>query len=177
VAPKAPTVEGTFEWPDHRGRRLAVPRAPWAPPTEPSSGRSLPGRPRSPTIAPESRSAPPGRRIPLSPESLEALIVARVREIPKGRVRTYGDIEPAAPRLVGRILSVTRQDLPWQRVVRADGVTPMGERQRRLLRREGVPFRGDRVDMARARYPGRPLPIRPKRPGTAHPVPVEATLG
>ena len=42
-------------------------------------------------------------------------------------------------------------DLPWHRVVRADGSLAVGERQRRLLEAEGVPFRG------RARRPARGL--------------------
>ena len=50
-----------------------------------------------------------------------ARILARVREIPEGFVRTYGDIDPGAPRLVGRVLAETDEDLPWHRVVRADG--------------------------------------------------------
>ena len=33
------------------------------------------------------------------------------------------------------------------RIVRADGSLAKGERQRRLLEAEGVPFRGPRVDM------------------------------
>jgi len=40
-----------------------------------------------------------------------ARIVARVRAIPAGFVRTYGDIDPRAPRLVGRILATTYEDL------------------------------------------------------------------
>jgi methylated-DNA-protein-cysteine methyltransferase-like protein len=78
-------------------------------------------------------------------------IVGRVRAIPAGFVRTYGDIDPRAPRLVGRILATTLESLPWHRVVRADGSIPMGKRQRELLIREGVPMRGDRVDLRRAR--------------------------
>ena len=80
-----------------------------------------------------------------------ARIVSRVRAIPAGFVRTYGDIDPRAPRLVGRILATTHEDLPWHRVVRADGSIPMGRRQRRLLRREGVPMLGVRVDLRQAR--------------------------
>jgi alkylated DNA nucleotide flippase Atl1 len=38
-------------------------------------------------------------------------------------------------------------DVPWHRIVRADGSLAKGERQRRLLEAEGVPFRGNRVDM------------------------------
>jgi len=80
-------------------------------------------------------------------------IVGRIRAIPIGFVRTYGDIEPSAPRLVGRILATTHDNLPWYRVVRSDGTIPMGERQRKLLLREGVPMRGDRIDLRHACVP------------------------
>ena len=78
-------------------------------------------------------------------------IVERIRDIPRGHVQTYGDIDPVAPRLVGRVLATTHDDLPWFRVVRADGTVPKGERQRNLLIEDGVPMRGDRVDLERAR--------------------------
>jgi methylated-DNA-protein-cysteine methyltransferase related protein len=80
-------------------------------------------------------------------------ILERIRAIPEGFVRTYGDIDPRAPRFVGLVLSETDEDLPWQRVVRADGSLPKGGKQRQLLLREGVPMRGDRVDMREARFP------------------------
>ena len=80
-------------------------------------------------------------------------ILQRVRAIPEGFVRTYGDIDPAAPRLVGRVLAMTKEDVPWHRVVRADGTAPKGARQLARLRREGVPLRGNRVDLSRARIP------------------------
>lgn len=82
-----------------------------------------------------------------------ARIVARVRAIPAGFVRTYGDIDPTAPRLVGRILATTQEDLPWHRVVHADGSLAVGRRQRKLLLQEGVPMKGDRVDLRQARLP------------------------
>jgi methylated-DNA-protein-cysteine methyltransferase related protein len=80
-------------------------------------------------------------------------ILERVRAIPEGFVRTYGDIDPRAPRLVGLVLSQTHEDIPWQRVVRADGSMAKGARQRELLLREGVAMRGDRVDLDDARLP------------------------
>jgi methylated-DNA-protein-cysteine methyltransferase related protein len=80
-------------------------------------------------------------------------ILDRVRAIPKGFVRTYGDIDPRAPRLVGLVLSQAEDDIPWQRVVRADGSLAKGARQRELLLREGVAMRGDRVDLDDARLP------------------------
>ena len=76
----------------------------------------------------------------------------RVREIPAGFVRTYGDVSPGAPRFAGTVLfEVDEPDLPWWRVVRADGSLATGARQRQRLVAEGVPFRGERVDMAVAR--------------------------
>jgi len=45
------------------------------------------------------------------------------------------------------------QSVPWHRVVRADGTLAKGDRQRRLLEAEGVPFRGSRVDLDVARLP------------------------
>jgi methylated-DNA-protein-cysteine methyltransferase-like protein len=79
-------------------------------------------------------------------------IVERVRAIPEGFVRTYGDIDPRAPRLVGHVLA-TVHDLPWHRVVRSDGRLPRGAPQRARLVREGVPMRGERVDLREARLP------------------------
>lgn len=75
-----------------------------------------------------------------------------MRAIPPGYVRTYGDVSPGAPRLAGRVLSQSAAlDLPWHRVVRADGSLAKGERQRRLLKAEQVPFRGERVALDQAR--------------------------
>lgn len=85
-------------------------------------------------------------------------IVARVRAIPEGWVRTYGDITPGAPRLAGTVLSrLGAGDVPWWRVVRADGSLAVGGRQRERLEAEGIPFtRGGRVDLRSARLPEAP---------------------
>jgi methylated-DNA-protein-cysteine methyltransferase related protein len=81
-------------------------------------------------------------------------ILDRVRSVPEGRVTTYGDLAPGAPRFAGAVLSACTDDgVPWQRIVRADGSLAKGERQRRLLVAEGVPFRGQRVDMPEAWVP------------------------
>lgn len=81
-------------------------------------------------------------------------IFDRARSIPSGCVTTYGDISPDAPRRAGAVLfACDDPSVPWQRVVRADGSLAKGEHQRRLLDAEGVPFRGDRVDMRTARLP------------------------
>jgi len=84
-------------------------------------------------------------------ESRAEAILEKIRDIPPGHVQAYSDIDPHAPRLVGRVLATTSENVPWHRVVRADGTIPKGIRQRELLRREGVPMRGDRVDLDRAR--------------------------
>ena len=90
------------------------------------------------------------------PESRELEVLERVRAIPEGFVSTYGDVSPGAPRFAGTVLfQADDPDLPWWRVVRADGSLAKGDRQRALLRAEGVPFRGERVDMAEVRKPNR----------------------
>ena len=88
----------------------------------------------------------------MSPEE----VLDRVRAVPEGRVTTYGDVSPGAPRYTGTVLS-ERDDpgVPWHRIVRADGSLAKGSRQRRLLEAEGVPFRGERVDMREAWVPVR----------------------
>ena len=87
-----------------------------------------------------------------SPRARELL--DRVRSIAPGRVTTYADLSPEAPRYAGAVLASCHDpDIPWQRVVRADGSLAQGERQRELLEREGVEFVGERVDMQSAWMP------------------------
>ncbi|MEA2321592.1 MAG: methylated-DNA-protein-cysteine methyltransferase related protein [bacterium] len=84
-------------------------------------------------------------------------VLRRVRAVPPGFVRTYGDVSPGAPRFAGTVLHACADPtVPWHRIVRADGSLAKGERQRALLDAEGVPFRPtrpDRVDMRVARLP------------------------
>lgn len=84
-------------------------------------------------------------------------VVAEVRAfvvtIPAGVVVAYGEIGRAlglGPRQVGRAVSLLGDDVPWWRVVRADGTPAVcrGGGARALLEAEGVPFRGGHVDMA-----------------------------
>lgn len=76
----------------------------------------------------------------------------RVRAIPPGFVRTYGDVSPGAPRYAGTVLRACEDpDVPWWRVVRADGSLARGGRQAALLREEGVVVRANRVDVRRLR--------------------------
>lgn len=87
-------------------------------------------------------------------------ILDAVRAIPRGRVASYGQIArraglPGRARLVGHVLrQAGERDLPWHRVLRADGriALPAGsagfDAQQRRLRREGVTVTGGRVDLA-----------------------------
>jgi methylated-DNA-protein-cysteine methyltransferase-like protein len=75
-------------------------------------------------------------------------VLRRARSVPEGFVTTYGDLCPEAPRFAGMVMAeCSDPSVPWHRIVRADGSLAKGERQRRLLEAEGVPFRGARVDM------------------------------
>ncbi len=78
-------------------------------------------------------------------------VSAVVCALRRGQVASYGEVAiragyPGAARAVGNVLA-TRMGLPWWRVVRATGQLAACNRaeQARRLRREGVPFRGDRV--------------------------------
>jgi alkylated DNA nucleotide flippase Atl1 len=90
-------------------------------------------------------------------------ILDAVRAIPVGFVRTYGDLSPNSPRFAGRVLHNTKEDIPWWRVVRADGSLPVGEAQCARLDAEGVPLLATdppRVDMRVAYLPDPPSPER-----------------
>lgn len=97
---------------------------------------------------------------PPDPGAFNALVWAIVREIPAGKVATYGQIaamigspagmpsrdsEAHAPRWVGGAMAACPDDVPWQRVVNSRGgisLRPgLGPRlQRKLLEKEGVRF-------------------------------------
>ncbi|WP_232660390.1 MGMT family protein [Pseudonocardia sp. TRM90224] len=76
-------------------------------------------------------------------ETLER-VRAEVRAIPPGETSTYGEIAERAglrsPRLVGRILAEDGHDIPWHRVLRANGTCAphIAAEQSARLRAEGV---------------------------------------
>ena len=85
-----------------------------------------------------------------------------VRQIPEGKVATYGEVAsesgfPGQARLVGYALHSLppHTEVPWQRVINSQGRIsfPRGSsahrRQRRLLTGEGVIFQGDTIDLER----------------------------
>jgi methylated-DNA-protein-cysteine methyltransferase related protein len=81
-----------------------------------------------------------------------------VKQIPRGRVTTYGAIakairEPGGARVVGYAMAATPagRGIPWHRVVSAGGKIKMPEphasKQRRLLETEGIELGARSVDM------------------------------
>jgi methylated-DNA-protein-cysteine methyltransferase-like protein len=78
-------------------------------------------------------------------------VIAVVRTLGYGEVVSYGEVaaragHPGAARAVGSLLA-GRGDLPWWRVVRADGRLAARDvrRQAELLRAEGIAVRGARI--------------------------------
>ena len=82
-------------------------------------------------------------------------VLARVRAIPEGFVRTYGDVSPGAPRFAGTVLfdMPDDPDLPWWRVVRADGSLAKGRARPSACARRASRCAGGRVNMREARLP------------------------
>ncbi len=89
-----------------------------------------------------------------------ARIRATVLKIPLGKVATYGDVAyaagfPGAARQVAWALHSSK-GLPWHRVVGAGGKILLpgeaGFEQRFRLQKEGVAFRGLRIDMDAHRH-------------------------
>jgi methylated-DNA-protein-cysteine methyltransferase-like protein len=87
----------------------------------------------------------------------EAAFRRAIRQIPRGKVATYGQVAAAAGyplyhRQVAQLLRASPAgSLPWQRVLGSGGAIRLGGEaameQRMRLEMEGVRFRGKRVDM------------------------------
>lgn len=97
-------------------------------------------------------------------EGFHARVFAMVRQVPSGRVTTYGDVASAlglrtVARHVGFALAALHEeDVPWHRVLNARGAISAGEAdrcalQRTLLELEGVRFnRRGCVDLKKFRH-------------------------
>ncbi len=81
-----------------------------------------------------------------------------IAQIPKGKVATYGHIatlagNPRAARAVGWFLNSSNEDdLPWHRVINAQGRSSFPEKTKRMLQQsmletEGVIFENEKVDL------------------------------
>ncbi len=99
------------------------------------------------------------RRLMRAPKSeqRDAAFRKTIRQIPKGKVATYGQVAAAAGyplyhRHVAQLLRKSAGTLPWQRVVGAGGAIKLkyeaALEQRMRLEMEGVRFRGNRVDLS-----------------------------
>lgn len=87
-------------------------------------------------------------------DDLQEAVCAALEAIEPGSVATYGDVAHRlgiSPRQAGREVSRVPDDVPWWRVVRADGTpaTCRGGHAAALLESELVPMRGGRVDLAK----------------------------
>ena len=90
-------------------------------------------------------------------------VYSLVRQIPAGACASYSQLAyllgaPRAARQVGWAMRTCPDDLPWQRVVKADGSIAGGgyaDLRRALLEAEGVPFLPDgRVDLRACQWQG-----------------------
>ena len=94
----------------------------------------------------------------MKPSAIDELY-ALVKQIPEGRVASYGALgralrNPVSGLIIGRWMSISPPDIPWWRVVGANGHFPVGKRdpfleqeQRDRLIAEGVPLEGDTVGL------------------------------
>lgn len=99
------------------------------------------------------------------PEILKLRIYEAVQQVPPGVVSTYGDIATVVGggidawtigQALNRVPKNREADVPWQRVVNAQGgISTKGLLQRKLLADEGIAFDDrDRIDLKRFRWAG-----------------------
>ena len=111
---------------------------------------------------------------PPDPQGFRIHVWNIVRQIPNGKVATYGqiasllpvpsgiteqDFRAFAPRWVGGAMAACPDDVPWQRVINAQGKISLrgsdNSRQQELLEAEGVEFDDrQRVDLKRFGWTG-----------------------
>jgi methylated-DNA-protein-cysteine methyltransferase related protein len=110
---------------------------------------------------------------PPDPKAYYAQVWDLVRQIPYGRVATYGQVAKMlpppmgveietyaafAPRWVGGAMAACPDDVPWQRVINSKGEISEragAEKQRLLLEQEGVQFDAkNRIDLKKYGWNG-----------------------
>ncbi|MCB9419735.1 MAG: MGMT family protein [Ardenticatenaceae bacterium] len=109
---------------------------------------------------------------PPNPQAFYEQVWHLVRQVPHGKVVTYGQvaqmlplpggIEPQeykafGPRWVGEAMAACPDDVPWQRVINSQGKIsprPGADRQRQLLEAEGIPFVKDKVNLKAYQWRG-----------------------
>lgn len=110
---------------------------------------------------------------PTNRDAYNATVWEIVRQIPAGKVATYGQIAALIPapegtggsgyrawgaRWVGGAMAACPPDVPWQRVINAQGKISLrkgANQQRQLLEAEGVTFDDrDRIDLVKFGWQG-----------------------
>lgn len=109
---------------------------------------------------------------PPDPKQYNERVWQLVRQVPRGKVATYGQIalmlppppgvdfdsyRAMAPRWVGSAMAACPDDVPWQRVINSQGKIserPGAAKQRELLEAEGVVFVKDRIDLKKYGWKG-----------------------
>ncbi len=109
---------------------------------------------------------------PPNPQEFNESVWKLVRQVPRGKVTTYGQIAlmlPAppgvafesyrslGPRWVGSAMAACPDDVPWQRVINSQGKIserPGAEKQRKLLEKEGIVFVKDKIDLKKYGWGG-----------------------
>ena len=123
----------------------------------------------------------PGFSSPPNPKEFNARVWELVRQIPPGRVMAYGQVGALIPlpqgltlkdydafkaRWVGGAMAQCPDDVPWWRVINAQGKIserPGAQEQRQRLEAEGVVFDDrERIDFKRFGWQG---PDTPEQPG------------
>ena len=102
---------------------------------------------------------------PPNKQSYYEQVWSLVRQVPYGRVVTYGqitkllaqpegisleDYRVSASRWVGLAMASCPEDLPWHRVINSQGkISPRPDsgKQRELLEEEGLLFQNDKLDL------------------------------
>jgi methylated-DNA-protein-cysteine methyltransferase-like protein len=118
---------------------------------------------------------------PPDPQAFNERVWQLVRQVPRGKVATYGQIalmipppmgvdfdayRARAPRWVGAAMAACPDDVPWQRVINSQGKIserPGAEKQRELLEGEGVVFVKDKVDLKKYGWGGLDEADRPQQ--------------
>ena len=98
----------------------------------------------------------------VTPQEYVEEVLSLVERIPAGKVMSYGAIADAladlsgrnSARQVGTIMARHGGGVPWHRVVTSAGRMPPGHEQeaRQRLLSEGVPLKGDYVNMSLASW-------------------------
>ncbi|GAA0535090.1 hypothetical protein GCM10010172_15270 [Paractinoplanes ferrugineus] len=98
----------------------------------------------------------------VTPQEYVEEVLSLVERIPAGKVMSYGAIADAlsevsgrnSARQVGTIMARHGGGVPWHRVVNSSGRMPPGHEQeaRQRLLSEGVPLKGDHVNMSLAHW-------------------------